>query len=83
MWQAANHVSSLGWRRIGQDKLPCLGITAPEDLLKVRPDIMMVGLMTDDPSEKKSRATKKHYLRTSMASPATQISLPDFLRGGK
>ena len=39
-----------------------LGITAPNapmDRLKMRPDIMMVGLSSDDVSDKERRVTKK------------------------
>ena len=37
-----------------------LGITAPEDRLKMRPDIMMVDLTTNDFSSLEDRAPKKH-----------------------
>ena len=36
-----------------------IGITAPEDRLKMRPDIMMVDLITNDLSDMESRAPKK------------------------
>ena len=36
-----------------------LGITAPEDRLKMRPDIMMVDLATNDLSDMESRAPKE------------------------
>ena len=36
-----------------------LGITAPEDWLKVRPDIMMVDFATDDLQDKGSRVGRE------------------------
>ena len=36
-----------------------LGIAAPEDRLKMRPDIMMVDLTTNDLSDMENRAPKK------------------------
>ena len=40
-------------------RIDSLGSTAPEDWLKMRPDIMMMGLTTDDFCGKDSRVMKK------------------------
>ena len=36
-----------------------LGISAPENRLEIEPDIMMVGLTTDDLRDKESKVLKK------------------------
>ena len=41
------------------DTIDSLGITAPEDRLKMRPDFMMVGRTTDDLGGKEGRVTKR------------------------
>ena len=46
------------WRR-GNRTADSLGITAPEDRLKMRPDTMVVDLTTNNLSEMESRAPKK------------------------
>ena len=71
-WELLIGVCHLGWlkrppisemRQEGEkerDRITdSLGITAPEDRLKMRPGIMMVDLTTNDLSDMESRAPKK------------------------
>ena len=50
-----------------------LGITAPEDRLKMRPDIMMVDLTTYDLSDMESRAPKKRKAKGEKTTPKEMI----------
>ena len=60
-WLAQESTIS-GMRQDGEERhrtTDSLGITAPEDRLKMRPDIMMADLTTKDLSDMESRAPKK------------------------
>ena len=65
--------------RVG--RIDSLGSTAPEDWLKMRPDIMMMGLTTDDFCDKDSRVMKKckaHICSMSQKiSPQRSDAIPD------